>query len=139
MQKEQDIIEDIIINYGFKNNKEQEKAFHIVANHISSESTDQLKLYMAGMAGTGKSQIIKALKTLFIRRNEGGERTDLCSYDVRYSFIQVSITFCPKRFRHSPNLRRLWPRIERNHARKHDMHILECPHPQIRNNVLFPQ
>jgi len=45
----------------FRLNVEQERAFRIVANHSSSFACEQLKMYLGGMAGTGKSQVIKAL------------------------------------------------------------------------------
>ncbi|KAH7871528.1 uncharacterized protein C8R40DRAFT_1054738, partial [Lentinula edodes] len=42
-------------------NEEQERAFKIVANHASSPLHEQLKMYIGGMGGTGKSQVLKAL------------------------------------------------------------------------------
>jgi hypothetical protein len=38
----------------FKLNKEQERAYRIVANHSCNEDAEQLKMNLAGMAGTGK-------------------------------------------------------------------------------------
>ena len=55
----------------FTLNKEQSKAFRIIANHASKTSGEQLKMYLGGMAGTGKSQVIKALIQFFNERNEG--------------------------------------------------------------------
>ncbi|KII92305.1 hypothetical protein PLICRDRAFT_102699, partial [Plicaturopsis crispa FD-325 SS-3] len=55
----------------FKLNKEQERAFRIVANHTTCKDTDeQLKMYLGGMGGTGKSQVIKALMSFFDKQNE---------------------------------------------------------------------
>jgi hypothetical protein len=54
----------------FKLNVDQERAFRIVANHATLHMPDQLKMYLGGMGGTGKSQVIKALITMFERRNE---------------------------------------------------------------------
>ena len=54
----------------FKLNKEQDRAFRIVANHASLENPEQLKMFLGGMAGTGKSQVIKALIEFFRRRGE---------------------------------------------------------------------
>ncbi|KAF8220910.1 hypothetical protein L208DRAFT_1128578, partial [Tricholoma matsutake] len=48
-------IDDIL--HRFQLNKEQDCAFCIVANHASSPDSDQLKLYIGGMAGIGKSQL----------------------------------------------------------------------------------
>jgi hypothetical protein len=54
----------------FSLNTEQERAFRIIANHSSSSSFKQLKMYIGGMAGTGKSQVIKALVNFFESLNE---------------------------------------------------------------------
>ena len=45
----------------FSLNKEQERALRIVANHAVKSNGEHLKIYLGGMAGTGKSQVIKAL------------------------------------------------------------------------------
>ena len=54
----------------FSLNKEQERAFRIIANHAISPNPEQLRMYLGGMGGTGKSQIIKALSQFFTGRNE---------------------------------------------------------------------
>ena len=54
----------------FQLNKEQDRAFRIVANHACSTDSDQLKMNIAGMAGTGKTQVLKALVQLFKLRKE---------------------------------------------------------------------
>ena len=46
-------------------NTEQERAFHIIANHATMEQPDKLRMYLGGMGGTGKSQVIKALIYIF--------------------------------------------------------------------------
>lgn len=51
-------------------NEEQERAFRIVANHAVSPCSEQLKMYIGGMGGTGKSQVLKALTHFFSVRNE---------------------------------------------------------------------
>ena len=38
-----------------KLNTEQERAFRIVANHATINNPTQLKMYLGGMGGTGKS------------------------------------------------------------------------------------
>src|SRR5277367_1414171 len=45
-------------------------AFRIVANHATSRKFEQLKMYLGGMGGTGKSQVIKALINFFEKRKE---------------------------------------------------------------------
>ena len=54
----------------FSLNTEQERAFRIIANHAASTLPPQLKMYLGGMGGTGKSLVIKALAYMFNARNE---------------------------------------------------------------------
>ena len=54
----------------FSLNNEQERAFQIISNHVSATTNEQLKMYLGGMGGTGKSQVIKALIYLFGQRKE---------------------------------------------------------------------
>ncbi|KAF8575054.1 hypothetical protein K439DRAFT_1234368, partial [Ramaria rubella] len=61
-------VDDTVNVYGLK--PDQERAFKIVANHAVQPSGEQLKMYLGGMAGTGKSQVIKALAHFFEKRNE---------------------------------------------------------------------
>ena len=49
---------------------EQRQAFIIVASHAEAIEPKQLLLYLGGMAGTGKSQIVKALRHFFDLRGE---------------------------------------------------------------------
>ena len=49
----------------FNMNTEQEGLFRIIANHAQSKSFPQLKMYIGGMGGTGKSRVIKALVSFF--------------------------------------------------------------------------
>ena len=54
----------------FHLNTEQERAFRIIANHSSCSDVEQLKMYIAGMAGTGKSQVFKAVVDFFRLTNQ---------------------------------------------------------------------
>lgn len=54
----------------FTLNEEQERAFRIVSQHAASLDPAQLKMYLGGMGGTGKSQVIKALVRYFTDRDE---------------------------------------------------------------------
>jgi hypothetical protein len=54
----------------FKLNEEQRCAFEIVAHHVVFPHSDQLKMYIGGIGGTGKSQVIKAISEFFRRRGE---------------------------------------------------------------------
>ncbi|KAH7905988.1 hypothetical protein BJ138DRAFT_1016917, partial [Hygrophoropsis aurantiaca] len=60
---------DLVVNK-FSLNDEQERAFRIVANHATMDSPPQLKMHLGGMAGTGKSRVIKALTAFFAKRGE---------------------------------------------------------------------
>jgi ATP-dependent DNA helicase PIF1 len=51
-------------------NEEQKRAFSIVAQHSTSLSAPQLKMYLGGMGGTGKSQVIKCLIKFFETKGE---------------------------------------------------------------------
>ena len=46
-------------------NNEQVRVFRIIANHAQSKGSPQLKMYIGGMGGTGKSRVIKALVSFF--------------------------------------------------------------------------
>ena len=55
----------------FTLNEEQERAFRIIANHSTlGAMTDPLRIYIGGMAGIGKSQVIKALIKFFEGRGK---------------------------------------------------------------------
>ena len=58
----------MVLKFGLK--KEQERAFWIVANHSVSAHKDQLNMYLGGMGGTGKSQVLAALSDFFALQKE---------------------------------------------------------------------
>jgi hypothetical protein len=62
------IVEDTIRKFSL--NKEQERAFRLVANHASSLAPEPLRMYLGGIGGTGKSQVLKAISRMFNERNE---------------------------------------------------------------------
>ena len=51
-------------------NEEQERAFRIIANHAVCQNPEQLRMYVGGMGGTGKSQVLKALSQFFLLKKE---------------------------------------------------------------------
>ena len=61
-------VEDIISKFSL--NTEQERAFRIIGNHAVNQQLEQLKMYLGGMGGTGKSRVIEALSYFFAIRNE---------------------------------------------------------------------
>ena len=54
----------------FKLNQEQERALKIIAHHVVMPNSGQLTMYIGGMGGTGKSQVIKAVSSFFAARDE---------------------------------------------------------------------
>ena len=51
-------------------NKEQKRAFDLVALHSLEENPGQLLLYLGGPGGTGKSRVVSALRDFFECRNQ---------------------------------------------------------------------
>ena len=51
-------------------NREQERAFKIVAQHTMVERPEQLLMYLGGPGGTGKSRVVSALRDFFEMRKE---------------------------------------------------------------------
>ena len=68
IKKDIDVIE--AISNEFSLNEEQERAYRIITQHAISKSPAKLRMYLGGMGGTGKSQVIKALMKFFERRGE---------------------------------------------------------------------
>ena len=71
-------------------NQEQDRAFRIVANHACSSDSDQLKMNIAGMAGTGKSQVLKALVHFFKLRNESHRFIIVAPTGSAAALLQIS-------------------------------------------------
>jgi len=65
---ERKTIDDIVLKNTL--NEEQDCAFNIVAAHAVKKNPIQLTMYLGGMAGTGKSQVIKSLIEFFCIRKE---------------------------------------------------------------------
>jgi hypothetical protein len=61
-------IEAVIKIWGL--NVEQQRAFRLVACKSFAPTGDPLRLYIAGAAGTGKSQVINALRDFFQQRSQ---------------------------------------------------------------------
>src|ERR1700723_3482107 len=94
----QKMIEDVVER--FELTSDQERAFRIVANHAVSPGSEQLMMYIGGMGGTGKSQVIKALMEFFKSRNEShrfvvlaptGTAAALLHGSTYHSFLGVPI------------------------------------------------
>ncbi len=51
-------------------NSEQSKAFRIIAEHLLEKKRCPLRMFLGGQGGTGKSQVINALRDFFRKRNQ---------------------------------------------------------------------
>lgn len=54
----------------FSLNEAQRTAFVLIASRVTSTSPEPLRMYLGGMGGTGKSQVVKALNAFFHLRGE---------------------------------------------------------------------
>lgn len=61
------VIDAVINDLDMKDNAEQAAALRIVGDHLLSKSPEQLLMYVAGVGGTGKSHVVKAIIDLFSR------------------------------------------------------------------------
>lgn len=61
------VIDSVIRDLEMTGNHEQATALRIVGNHLLTKSTEQLLMYIAGVGGTGKSHVVKAIVDLFSR------------------------------------------------------------------------
>lgn len=59
---------DIIVAYRL--NADQTRAFLIIAERVINPKAEPLHMYLGGIAGTGKTQVIKALVAFFEKRDE---------------------------------------------------------------------
>ena len=94
----QKLIEDVVEK--FELTSDQERAFRIIANHAVTPGSEQLMMYVGGMGGTGKSQVIKALMDFYKSRNEShrfvvlaptGTAAALLHGSTYHSFLGVPI------------------------------------------------
>ena len=67
-KKLQDIVENIQTEMSL--NAAQCRAFKIATNHIGANDSEQLRMFISGMAGTGKTAVLRAIKRYFALRNE---------------------------------------------------------------------
>lgn len=83
----------------FSLNTEQLRAFNIVAHHSLSVGADPLNMYVGGMAGTGKTRVIDALRRWFDLRGEPhrmvvlaptGAAASVVSGSTYHSFLGVA-------------------------------------------------
>jgi len=92
------LIEDVVEKFVLTS--EQERAFQNYCKSLSPPELEQLMMYVGGMAGTGKSQVIKALMDFYKSRNEShrfvvlaptGTAAALLHGSTYHSFLGVPI------------------------------------------------
>ncbi|KAJ8481663.1 hypothetical protein ONZ51_g5834 [Trametes cubensis] len=66
------LIEDIVRDMNLHSNPEQERAFRIIAEHVRG-GKEQLLMYVAGVGGTGKTHVVRAILSLFAQLNRSRE------------------------------------------------------------------
>jgi hypothetical protein len=76
LDEDQQVIEHVVKEKLL--NKEQERAFRIIANHATVGNISPLSMYIGGMGGTGKSRVIHALRLFFQLRKES-HRITICA------------------------------------------------------------
>ena len=65
-------IDQVVEEMNLDTNVEQERAFRIVGGHLR-QGGDQLLMYIAGVGGTGKTHVVKAIRRLFELLNRSKE------------------------------------------------------------------
>ncbi|KAJ7126130.1 hypothetical protein C8R44DRAFT_618120, partial [Mycena epipterygia] len=93
-------LEDIIREKRIAGNPEQERALRIIAEHFMFGMEEQLLLYIAGVGGSGKSFVVKAVVEFF-RRCGVSERMMLsaptgCAAVLIDGYTIHALTFLPK-------------------------------------------
>lgn len=94
---EQEMLDNVLSEFTL--NTEQLRAFNIVAHHSLSLGAEPLRMYIGGMAGTGKTRVIDALRSWFRRRAEShrmvvlaptGAAASVVSGSTYHSFLGVA-------------------------------------------------
>jgi hypothetical protein len=93
-------LENIISEWGLKENTEQERAVRIVGEHFVYGREDQLLMYVGGIGGSGKSYVVKAIVELF-KRCGASEKLLLsaptgCAAVLIGGYTIHALTFLPK-------------------------------------------
>ncbi|KAK0215543.1 P-loop containing nucleoside triphosphate hydrolase protein, partial [Armillaria fumosa] len=78
------------VNDLFSLNAEQERAFRIVAQHTGNPCAEQLKMYVGGMGGTGKSRVLNALIEYFKQQGESRRLIVVAPTGTAASIVQGS-------------------------------------------------
>jgi ATP-dependent DNA helicase PIF1 len=101
-----------------QSNAEQSLAFSIVAEHVLSKSPIQLLLHLSGMAGTGKTHVIKTIIKFFNTIGRSNELLVSASTGMAAVLISGhtihSLTFLPKQFNKNlklDSLQQLWSNV----------------------------
>ncbi|PBK91906.1 hypothetical protein ARMGADRAFT_893466, partial [Armillaria gallica] len=85
---EEVIISEISAEYSL--NTEQERAFHIVAQHSANPMAEQLRMYVRGMGGTGKTRVLNALTAYFCCQGESRQLIAIAPTGMAAALIKGS-------------------------------------------------
>ncbi|KAH7905660.1 hypothetical protein BJ138DRAFT_1017420, partial [Hygrophoropsis aurantiaca] len=93
-------VDELINEFGFDDNEEQERSFRIITDHFLDQSVQPLHMFMTGIGGSGKSYVIKALVEFF--RRCGASQQLLLSAPTGSAAVLIdgytihALTFLPK-------------------------------------------
>ncbi|KAG1788112.1 uncharacterized protein HD556DRAFT_1245752, partial [Suillus plorans] len=76
VKQKENILQEIIEEFGLTDNEEQERSLRIVSEHFIRDEVDQLLMFITGIGGSGKSHVIRAIVEMF-RRCGAPERLTL--------------------------------------------------------------
>ncbi|PBK84601.1 hypothetical protein ARMGADRAFT_859516, partial [Armillaria gallica] len=84
-----DISHMVALEFGL--NKEQEHAYRIIVQHAQSPLPEQLKMYIGGMGGTGKTQVLKAVMKYFDSKEESHHMIRVAPTGTASSLVKGSM------------------------------------------------
>ncbi|KAF8120864.1 hypothetical protein EV363DRAFT_1187897, partial [Boletus edulis] len=67
------LIDEVRCEFNLNINEEQNQAFTLVAEHFARGDTKQLRMFLTGVGGSGKSHVIKAIVSFFTRCGSSNE------------------------------------------------------------------
>ncbi|KAK0447513.1 hypothetical protein EV421DRAFT_1706552, partial [Armillaria borealis] len=83
-----DIVRSIAAEFNL--NAEQERAYSIIVQHAQSSVPEQLRMYIGGMGGTGKTQVLRAVMRYFDATEEGHRMARVAPTGTAASLVRGS-------------------------------------------------
>lgn len=108
------IVHTVLKNTNIYGNDEQEMAVRIVSEHLLQKNQEQLLMYIAGVGGTGKSHVIRAIVDVFRRHGSAdkillGAPTGIASVLIGGYTIHALTCLPKKDFAKNPEvLQQIW-------------------------------